>query len=73
MFTIIIVIIFIVSFVLSLLSMKDLGFAEELKKILDRKRIRGTIVFFKNKIIHYPAKRDHSSKSSFSSSKVDSG
>lgn len=56
--------------------MKDLGFAEELKKILDRKRIRGTIVFFKNKIIHYRVKRGyhhvrrgyHSSKTSPSSS-----
>lgn len=62
-----VVIILFFSFILALLSMKDLGFADELRKILDRKKIRGTIVFFKNKIIHY------SSKSSFSSSKGASG
>jgi ABC-type transport system involved in multi-copper enzyme maturation permease subunit len=72
-FLIIILIILIFSFILSFLSMRDLGFAEELKKILDRKRIRGTIIFFKNRIIHYHGKHgkqiNHSSNSSLSSSR----
>ena len=57
-------VIFLISFVWALNSMKDMHFADELYKTFQKKRsIKGTILFFKNKIIHY-----HSSKSSFSSS-----
>jgi len=55
-FLLIILTILVLSFILALFSMKDLGFAEELKRMLDRKKIRGTIVFFKNKIIHFHPK-----------------
>jgi hypothetical protein len=47
-----------ISFILALLSMKDLGFPDELKKILNRKKIKGAVVFFKNKIIHYQSKKN---------------
>lgn len=59
------IVIFIISFLWALFSMKDMRFADELYVLLKKKRsMRGTILFFKNKIIHF-----HSSNSSFSSSK----
>lgn len=62
-------VIFILSFILSLLSMKDLDFADELKKVLEKEKIKGVLVFFRNKIIHY----HRYSSSSESSSKGVSG
>lgn len=48
-----IVIIVTMSFVLALRSMKDLKFSKEIEKILHKKKIKGTIVFFKDKIQHF--------------------
>ncbi|MBP9816232.1 hypothetical protein KBD09_03305 [Candidatus Woesebacteria bacterium] len=62
-------IILVISFILALRSMKDLKFGEELEKIFQRKKIKGTIVFFEDKVTHY----DHqSSKSSSPSSSASS-
>lgn len=55
-------VIFIISFIFALFSMRDLGFDKEIKKILTRKKIKGTVIFLKNKIIHYSS----NSSSSFS-------
>lgn len=57
-----VLIVLVVSFILALFSMRDWQFVDELKRILKKKKIKGAIVFFKNKTVHY------SSKSSFSSS-----
>lgn len=46
-------IIFIVSFVLALLSMKDFDPPKEIKYFFDAKKIKGTILFLKEKIMHY--------------------
>lgn len=46
-------IIFIISLILAIRSMKDFGIPKELKVWLNGKRIKGTIVFFKDKIKHY--------------------
>ncbi|KKQ01454.1 MAG: hypothetical protein US11_C0008G0011 [Candidatus Roizmanbacteria bacterium GW2011_GWA2_36_23] len=45
--------ILIVSFLLALRSMKDFQLPKELQYLLSVKRIKGTIVFFKNKTVHY--------------------
>ncbi len=62
-------IILAISFILALRSMKDLKFGEELEKIFQRKKIKGTIVFFEDKVTHY---EPQSSKSSSPSSSVSS-
>lgn len=56
------ILILALSFVFAVWSMKDMRYGEEIKKLLAQKTIKGAILFFKNKIVHY-----HSSKSSFSS------
>ncbi|MCX7956220.1 MAG: hypothetical protein N2593_03925 [Patescibacteria group bacterium] len=45
--------IFLISFFLALRSMNDFNIPYEIKKILNSKKIKGTIIFFKNKIKHY--------------------
>ncbi|MCS6956679.1 MAG: hypothetical protein NZM02_02430 [Patescibacteria group bacterium] len=45
--------IFVISFVLAFKSMSDFQIPKEIKKIIDLKKIRGTIIFFKGKIKHY--------------------
>lgn len=55
--TLVIPVIVILSFVLALLSMRDFKLPEELKNILSQKKIKGAIVFFKEKIVHYSGKR----------------
>lgn len=45
--------IFIISFITALLSMKDFSLPSEIKRFIEIKKIRGTIVFLKNKIKHY--------------------
>ncbi|KKP72848.1 MAG: hypothetical protein UR68_C0012G0041 [Candidatus Roizmanbacteria bacterium GW2011_GWA2_35_19] len=42
-----------VSFILALRSMKDFGVPKEIKRLLDRKKAKGTIIFSKKKMIHY--------------------
>ncbi len=44
------IIIFFVSFFLALRSMKDFQLPKEIKRILDQKKIKGRIIFFKDKI-----------------------
>jgi len=55
-------IIFLISFLLAFWSMRDFDLPKEISNFINRSKIRGTIVFFKNKIIHYS-----SSSKSFSS------
>lgn len=47
------IIIIIVSFLLALRSMKDFSMPVEIERMLKNNKIKGTIVFFKNKIKHY--------------------
>lgn len=67
-FFLIILAIFVISFILALISMKDLGFGEEVRKFLKRRKIRGTIIFFKDKINHYSSKKSSYSSNSSSNS-----
>ncbi len=57
--------IFIVSFLLALGSMKDFHAPSEIMRMISMKKVRGSIVFFKNKVQHYSS----SSSSSTSTSK----
>ncbi len=56
--------IFIVSFLLALGSMKDFHAPNEIMRMISMKKVRGSIVFFKDKVNHYS-----SSSSSTSTSK----
>ncbi len=47
------VIIFIISFILALNSMKDFQLPQEIKIILKEKKIKGRIIFFKDNIKKY--------------------
>lgn len=38
-------------------SMKDFHVPKEIKKLLNNKKIKGSIVFFKDKTRHYSAKK----------------
>ena len=51
------IIIFIVAFVLALRSMKDFSVPAEINRLVQGKKVQGKIVFFKNKVVHYRAKR----------------
>ena len=46
-------VIFVGSFIIAFRSMKDLAVPTEIVKMLMVKKIRGTIVFFKDQIKHY--------------------
>lgn len=46
-------IIFIISFLLALRSMSDFKIPKEIRYIIDVKKIKGTILFLKDKIKHY--------------------
>jgi hypothetical protein len=50
------------SIILAFRSMVDFDVPAEIKRLLNGKRVRGTIVFFKNKVKHYSS--DSSSSSS---------
>lgn len=47
------IIIFIISFILSFYSMRDFQLPIEIKKILKERKIKGKIIFFKDKIRKY--------------------
>ncbi len=47
------VILFIVSLFLAIRSMKDVGFSQEIERSIRKNKIKGTIVFFKDRIKHY--------------------
>lgn len=51
------------SFILALRSMKDFDVPHEVKVMLNSKQVRGTIVFFKNKVMHYSSDSSSSSRS----------
>lgn len=51
--TVILTILLIISFFLALRSMKDLKFSDEIGKVIRKSKIKGTIVFFKDKVRHY--------------------
>ncbi len=52
-FIVVVFLIILISLVLAARSMKDFDIPKELRMFIDSKRIRGTIVFFKEKIKHY--------------------
>ena len=49
--------ILVLSFILALFSMKDFNVPSEINHLIQGKKVRGKIVFFKNKIVHYRGKR----------------
>ena len=58
-----IVIIFLLSLLMALYSMRDLDFAVEIRNIVHRRKTRGAIVFFDEGIKHYHHHSSSSSKS----------
>jgi len=48
-----ILIILVFSFILALFSMKDFNAPSDLIKLIQWKKIKGTIIFFRNKVTHY--------------------
>ncbi len=63
MIYLIFIILLIASFILALRSMKDFHLPDEINQLLQANKIRGSIVFFKDKKVEH-----YSSKSSSSSS-----
>ncbi|MEK7097103.1 MAG: hypothetical protein AAB859_02180 [Patescibacteria group bacterium] len=49
--------ILILSFILAFSSMKDFDVPSEINRLIQGKKLKGKIVFFRNKIVHYRAKR----------------
>ncbi len=47
------IILLLISFMLALISMKDLTVPKEIQRMLEYRKIRGTIVFLKDKTTHY--------------------
>lgn len=50
---IIFLILFLVSFALALRSMKDFDVPQEIRGVLRNRKVRGTILFLKNKVVHH--------------------
>lgn len=55
--------ILIVSVILAWRSMKDLGFADDVRKLLFKKKMKGSIVFFEDKVVHYSSNSSSASSS----------
>ncbi|MFA6081528.1 MAG: hypothetical protein WC741_03925 [Patescibacteria group bacterium] len=51
-------IIFVIAFILALRSMKDFNIPSEINRLVQGKKVRGKIIFFKNKVVHYRTKRN---------------
>ncbi|MFA5770564.1 MAG: hypothetical protein WC894_03675 [Patescibacteria group bacterium] len=51
------IIILVLSFIFALHSMKDFNVPAEIKRLVQGKKVGGKIIFFKNKVVHYRAKR----------------
>ncbi|MEK7633449.1 MAG: hypothetical protein AAB437_01245 [Patescibacteria group bacterium] len=49
--------ILVLAFILALSSMKDFSVPGEITRIIQGKKIRGKIVFFKNKVVNYRGKK----------------
>jgi len=47
------IVIFVISLVLAFRSMKDFEIPKEIRKLINLKNKKGSIVFFKNKVKHY--------------------
>lgn len=47
------ILILFLSFILALYSMRDFQIPYEIKQLITSKKIKGTIIFLKEKIIHY--------------------
>lgn len=45
--------ILVISFIMALWSMRDFKMPDEIQKLLMRRKIKGTIVFLKDKVKHY--------------------
>jgi len=50
--------ILILSIILALRSMKDFNVPAEINRLVQGKKMRGKIIFFKNKVVHYRTKRN---------------
>lgn len=46
-------ILFIISLILAVHSMGDVGFSKQIEQNIRKNKIKGTIVFFKDKVKHY--------------------
>ncbi len=55
-------VILVISFVWALVSMKDMGVPEEIAKLINVRRIKGTIVFFKDKKVKHYSSSSRSSE-----------
>jgi len=55
------ILLFLVSFSLAIWSMRDFSIPTEISKLLKIKRLKGTIVFFRDKIEHYSSSSSSSS------------
>ena len=59
------VVLFIIAFIMAWRSMKDFHLPEEISKLINSRKIRGSIVFFKDKKVeHYSSKSSSSSSTS---------
>lgn len=45
--------IFVISLIMAIVSMGDIHFADQVRKNIQKRKIKGTIVFFKDKITHF--------------------
>lgn len=52
--------IFVLSLLLAFFSMKDMDVPNEIKKLLPMRKLKGSIVFFKNKVKHYSSSSESS-------------
>jgi hypothetical protein len=46
-------VLFCISFILAFRSMKDLKFGQEVAHMVFKKKMKGSIVFFDKKVVHY--------------------
>lgn len=51
----------VISFVMAFHSMKDFGVPNEIRKLLPTKKVKGRIIFFKDKVEHYSSESSSSS------------
>lgn len=49
-------ILFLISLIIALRSMGDIGIPKEIRRLIDSRRVKGTILFFGGKSKHYRAK-----------------
>lgn len=58
---VILILLLILSFVIALHSMKDFYLPKEIRRLIEARRVRGTILFLKGKIEHYSSKSSSAS------------